>query len=750
MSITAQDRAGNLLPEDGIDFPDTLRVDNLTPTCNLQYVNVTQDWLEDEGKGQNVIQIRGDFNKSISLDPPMISGQYLDSTNIFTDFIPDSSNPDNTTYFWYFTIPEAETGSLYVSLTAYDSTYTVLTENSTSRDTVFFIDNIPPTLGTTDTIVPYGHNAVEGWINAYTDSIEVVVQIPNDLSLLGNRRGGVDIQMKNKNRGLLGWVTISNIGPYPVYPSNLYGDSLWTHNGTQRFRRSMTEITNVSDTQEGFEPGVDLVHGDSLMFRLILSDRVGNTTIFDPSTTILRYDPIQPKVIVLTSGNIVTETALVSTDRIFAGWSGSIDSTYQGFAGSGIYEYRYKIMEYDTIPPTVTHAIVDWTSTGTTVSFDTTLDLTPRNLYQAFVTAVDSAGNELSTIDTTFDDEGNVESMDVIPAPVESNVIPRINSAPVIGPFNAFTAWEDSLYTAQVTITDMDVATVKSDSFTYHIDWDTTAIINPEEDVDYPKDAIISIDPDSGLITWTPLPPDTGRFDVEIIVKDAWDLADTLVYPLTILPVNDPPYFRSGEAWDLKYDLPDLPLPDTSFFEDQEEVFSLNLTKYILDEDNDDSTDIAWQAIIEDTITHPGYPRIALVFGPGTTELVKERLRSKYLPASKSKELHGDIVQREIPDRLERSIARLVNLDLVQDTLSRTFAVIQSDTNYWAENIKITFVATDIEETFAVDSLLLDIVAINDRPQLMEIPDQQINENDTLQFDLGTFVTDVDDTLLTL
>jgi hypothetical protein len=91
----------------------------------------------------------------------------------------------------------------------------------------------------------------------------------------------------------------------------------------------------------------------------------------------------------------------------------------------------------------------------------------------------------------------------------------------------------------------------------------------------------------------------------------------------------------------------------------------------------------------------------------------------------------------------------LVNLDLVQDTLSRTFAVIQSDTNYWAENIKITFVATDIEETFAVDSLLLDIVAINDRPQLMEIPDQQINENDTLQFDLGTFVTDVDDTLLT-
>ena len=45
--------------------------------------------------------------------------------------------------------------------------------------------------------------------------------------------------------------------------------------------------------------------------------------------------------------------------------------------------------------------------------------------------------------------------------------------------------------------------------------------------------------------------------------------------------------------------------------------------------------------------------------------------------------------------------------------------------------------------------MLLDVVNINDRPQWMEIPDQQIFENDTLQFDIGTFVTDLDDTLLT-
>ena len=442
VSIAAQDRAGNPLPGGTIDFenplpggtPDTLlRVDNLSPTCNLQYVNVTQDWLDNEGKGQDMIQIRGDFNKTIGLDPPMISGQFLGSTDIFTDLLPDESINEHTTHFWSFIIPEDETANfMYVSLTAHDSTYTVVTENSTSRDTVFFIDNIPPTLGTTDTIVPYGHNASEGWINAYTERIGVEIQIPNDESLLLNRRGGVDIQMKNKNRGLLGWVTISNIEIPDEYPSNQYGDSLETINDTQIFWRSMAEITNVSDTQDGFDPGVDVVHGDTLMFRLVLSDRVGNTTIFEPSNTILRYDPIQPKIIVLTSGNIVTETALVSTDRIYAGWSGSIDSTYQGFAGSGIYEYRYKIMEYDAIPPTETLTIVDWPSTGDiddipTVSFDITLDLTPRKFYQAFVTAVDSAGNELSTINTTYDDEGNVVSVEVIPPGIGSIAVPSIS-----------------------------------------------------------------------------------------------------------------------------------------------------------------------------------------------------------------------------------------------------------------------------------------------------------------------------------
>jgi len=35
----------------------------------------------------------------------------------------------------------------------------------------------------TDTVVPFGYNAQPGWINAYTDSIGIHAQIPNDPSL---------------------------------------------------------------------------------------------------------------------------------------------------------------------------------------------------------------------------------------------------------------------------------------------------------------------------------------------------------------------------------------------------------------------------------------------------------------------------------------------------------------------------------------------------------------------------------------
>ena len=92
------------------------------------------------------------------------------------------------------------------------------------------------------------------------------------------------------------------------------------------------------------EIDVGIVHGDTLLFRAIVSDRSGNETAYDASRTFLVYDPLSPLVTSIGSGNVFTEPALESTDVISAGWSGSLDSVYQGIPGSGIAEYSYKFM----------------------------------------------------------------------------------------------------------------------------------------------------------------------------------------------------------------------------------------------------------------------------------------------------------------------------------------------------------------------------------------------------------------------
>jgi hypothetical protein len=123
------------------------------------------------------------------------------------------------------------------------------------------------------------------------------------------------------------------------------------------------------------------------------------------------------------------------------------------------------------------------------------------------------------------------------------------------------------------------------------------------------------------------------------MVKDSAELWDTLDYTMTVLPINDPPFFRSGTDFDYTYTIAPyneyaLQMPDLTIDEDQAESLRVDMTQYIYDEDNDDTTGIAWSGVwIEET---PGsgyhYPLTSLFFGPGTPEIFKERLRAQYLP----------------------------------------------------------------------------------------------------------------------
>ena len=123
------------------------------------------------------------------------------------------------------------------------------------------------------------------------------------------------------------------------------------------FYRTMAEIEAI------MVPEVDLVQGDSIYFRAVLSDRVGNLTYGDTSTTILVYDPYPPTVSNINGGNVLTVDTLKSQDNLTATWTGSSDSTYSSIPGSGILNYDYKIHMHDSLGVYM-DTLIDWTSTG--------------------------------------------------------------------------------------------------------------------------------------------------------------------------------------------------------------------------------------------------------------------------------------------------------------------------------------------------------------------------------------------------
>ena len=195
-----------------------------------------------------------------------------------------------------------------------------------------------------------------------------------------------------------------------------------------------------------------------------------------------------------------------------------------------------------------------------------------------------------------MDTAGNVSTT------VSSDTIYRKNSAPIISVDSTIIAYEEGLYTDTVRVIDLDLATALSDTFEYFISW---------KDSIWPTNAEDSVNIDnSGVIRWTPTPQDTGNFRLEVIVVDKDTLSDTLDYPLKVLPVNDPPYFRSGDDWDLKYPLlPDLRMPGISF--DENDSFEVYLTQYIHDEDNND-TDIVWTHEFLDSAFSVSYTHLTL------------------------------------------------------------------------------------------------------------------------------------------
>jgi hypothetical protein len=779
VEIDASDRAGNSLlstntfhvtgPQN-IDTlaSDILIVDNSKPICTVSYVNITQNWLTDDdsadfnhlpndvyflanGKAGDLIKITASLDEKYgtpsggydkpTLDvifnypvPPAVSSTFdSSSTSLLKDSLGFPLNNitdapyvinDDSNFVWYLELPDTTTGAMIVTVNGTDRALNPIktyvgprwTNNeSVPNDSSFVIDNFfPDTTYSTGAAASYGYNPKPGWINGITDSIGVEVDIPyqtTDPSLYNGPKGGLHIELWNKTQGA-GWLDIPNA-------EEPYADIIQSGGLELSFYRTMAEIENI------LTPETELVQGDSIYIRAVFADRAGNKTSADTSATKFVYEPYPPTVSNINGGNVLTVDTLYSEDNLSASWTGSSDSTWNSIPGSGILNYDYQIDMHNAAGDSL-DTLVAWTSVGLNESANLTdLRMRHNHMYSFNIRAVDIAGN--------------------VSATVSSDTIYRKNSAPIISVDSTIKAYEDGLYTDTVQVIDLDLATALGDAFEYSIYWKDNI----------PPNAIgadtITIDT-SGVITWTPTPQDTGNFRLKVFVFDKDSLSDTLDYPLKVLPVNDPPYFRSGDDFLFQYKdtIQALRMPDISF--DENDSFEVYLTQYIYDEDNND-TALVWTYELDGAIVpDSSFPILSPFIGP-LTPAQQRTLPSGHQMQNKLKTVETRMSAKSLADTIQIVITQ-------NDTGSTAKIKALYDYNTSNGSHSIVFKPSDeilninpgLHDTIFHDTLgiNLNINAINDAPKWKDgfPPDTTMMENDTFRIVLGNFVDDVDDNKL--
>ena len=163
--------------------------------------------------------------------------------------------------------------------------------------------------------------------------------------------------------------------------------------------RTFSEINAVLDTNSL------LRHRDKIHIRVAVSDRAGNKTYYDSSSTILDYDPYKPIVSEINGGNVFNNgelpDTLTSNDTLSAKWSESRDvNTVENtivYNGSGISGYSYRIHKYDSIG-TYIDTLVSWRSNGLNEEVIVDFGLAHNHQYSFSIRAVDTAGNVSDTV----------------------------------------------------------------------------------------------------------------------------------------------------------------------------------------------------------------------------------------------------------------------------------------------------------------------------------------------------------------
>ena len=638
-------------------------------------------------------------------------------------------------------------GIINVTVTTNDKALNPIIADSTFDGDIVTIDNTDPIAFATGLATLIGDTVAGSWFNDDMDSLKIVVPIDvNDNSLL---RGNIQIQMHVDGKMVADtWATI------------LQKDTVQVLASTVSKHRTRKEIIDILTPQK-------LAQGDSVFIRALINDQVGNTTIGTQSKSFFQLDTLPPTIpnnlrgFVLTDDAQVTDTTILnrSGKRIFLTslrrkiggdltkietirlWTNdSINFATQNWKDpkedaevdvSGIARYQHAL--YESANDNENSAFSLFRSYKTqSDSLDTVFvhvdSLRHKRWYYPIVQAVDSAGNTSIPLELY----GGDKRLKVF----------RHNAFPVVDTIPNTTVYEDKLWEQLLTVNDKDLLTLLSDVFSYELT--TIKLDTTETPIDSAVVTGLSADvTQSGKVTFTPTKLDTADYVFRVIVTDDWALKDTVDIDITAVAVNDPPVIDLAAIKKL------------TFFEGTNSD-SINLTRFVSDEDNF-TKDLKYSFRIASKITdNIGYPTAKFGFLSDFSADFKKSFINNLIdefPTSTIVQNNNSFIiypanETNFVDPIK--VDSLAIGDSVKAWITQTNKS-STDTNYYTNaDMIVEFTVTDPGNLSGNDTVTFFINPINDPPVWSGVPDTIILENDSLYFDFANYLTDVDDSTLTI
>ena len=689
--------------------------------------------------GDNTVDINIKFTDNMNtVNPPTLDIYWPGDTEPTLDDEVMTQGANDSLWTYQLTLVDEKTGNVRVIPSAYDKAGNFYDRVATQDTLTLFLDNTPPDSSKIGLITAFGDTSVTGWFNDYTDSLKFLVPLnASDSTLL---RGG-KLRIESNVRAKLGENTWRNV----KNNDGAIEDSIIQRGNNVPIVRSRQSILSSLDGT--------LFQGDTIRFRATVFDRAGNSTSGEASESIFVLDTIPPGERPFINDTLFTHNGTKNfltinrdttwtNDTLRFAWMTWPDSVLVNERPSGLSYFRYSVYQSTKKDPGVN----DWTEWRgfqnlTQDTLYTLIDsLRHDRKYYTAISAVDSAGNRSDT--------------------VRSSITLRQNVEPVITAINDTTVKEDIEWKRLIEVKDDDAKTLLGDTFTYElitmavdtIKKDSSAITNLNDDANSTFKAKVST---SGELTFTPSPLDSTGKDTlylfRIVATDAWTKDDTFDINVKVLPVNDNPIinlssFTKFSSWGYK---------------EGARSDSIPLTRYVYDEDND-TTDLKYTfKILGSSQNNPGYPTAKLGFlSPVSKDFKKtflSNLIDEYPTSTIMQKNNAFLVYpagvSELKDPVKVDSTSKVGGSFTDTTYAWIMPTDTTslDTNYYTvDSMRVEFTVIDPGGLVGRDTIPFFINPKNDPPVWSGLRDTVVVESDSISLDFANYLTDTDDTLLTV